>query len=367
MNSPYAVEFDSAKKTFTRKEITIPPLEPGYVLIKVICCTICGSDLHTFCGRRNAPAGCVLGHEIIGSIVDWGSDSPPKDFHGDVLTSGQRVTWAMAVGCGECFYCKSNLSQKCESLHKYGHEPGGTGVPTGGLSQYCMLVPGTPIFKIPDSLSDDVACPANCATATVCAAMRLISETHIIDGSTTLVIGAGMLGLTAAAQLSSSGATEVVVGDIHKERLKLANAFGATQCVDMSVSGDLKSVIDAVTNGRGVDIVMDFAGVLPAVETALKAVRIGGCVLLAGSVFQTDSLSVSPEEIVRRMLTIRGLHNYLATDLADGLRFLNSAHQRFPFGDLVSKSFPLNQSRQAFEFANDNRPVRIAIRANAER
>lgn len=366
MNHPFAIEFDSASKRFSRQGFSIPSLKPGHVLIDVTCCTICGSDLHTFCGRRNAPAGCVLGHEIIGNIVDWGGDSRPRDFDGEELSQGQRVTWAMAVGCGSCFYCTRNLSQKCESLHKYGHEPGSEGVPTGGLSQYCMLVPGTPIFSIPDSLSDEVACPANCATATVTAAMRLVSESHMVAGSTALVIGAGMLGLTAAAQLSNAGAREVIVADIHEERLLLAKSFGATECVNMNSPNGLESVVDTATDGRGVDMVLEFAGVLPAVEAAVKVVRTGGCVLLAGSVFPTDTLSISPEHVVRRMLTIRGLHNYLPADLALGLRFLESTHQRFPFGDLVSRSFPLSQSREAFEFARDNRPVRIAIRANSE-
>lgn len=360
-----ALEFDSKTKTFSERESSIAGLEPGQVLIEVTCCTICGSDLHTFCGRRESPSACILGHEIIGRIVDWGGATIPVDFHGDQLAIGQRVTWAMAVGCGKCFYCLHGLGQKCETVFKYGHAQGDFRTPTGGLSQHCVLMANTPIFQISDSLPDEVACPANCATATVSAAIRLVSETHAIEQSTVVVFGSGMLGLTAAAQLKDLGAEHIVVCDVNVERLKQAKRFGASRCVDTSNPIHLESILSSITAGRGADIAMDFAGVLPAVESAVNAIRPGGCVLLAGSVFGTNPLSISPESIVRRMMTIRGLHNYLPSDLAQGLAFLERTHQQFPFKKLVSKTFELPDSQKAFEYARDHHPIRTAVRAQS--
>ena len=357
----FAFKFDSQSQTFSRVEFTVPKeLSPGEVLIRVTCCTICGSDLHTFCGRRTAPADCVLGHEIIGTIDAWGGE-PPRDVEGRELAAGQRVTWAMAVGCGDCFFCNNHLPQKCERLFKYGHQAPTGDVPTGGLSQYCMLAPGTPIFRIPDSLSDAVACPANCATATVSAALRLISETHTIQNCSALVVGAGILGLTAVAQLSVAGASQILLADPDSKRLDLGRSFGATKCIDSSDANSLSTAIDLETEERGVDIALDFAGVLPAVETALTSARVGGCVLLAGSVFPMDELSISPETIVRRMLTIRGLHNYGPADLKLALRFLERNQTRFPFHKLVTATFSLDQAQKAFEAGRDLRPIRVAV------
>ena len=119
-----------------------------------------------------------------------------------------------AVGCGDCFFLQpTTVVRSVNGFLKYGHQSPTGEVPTGGLSQYCILVPGTPIFGVPESLSDFVACPANCATATVSASLRLISQTHTIEGSSALVVGAGMLGLTAAAQLSVAGASQILVAD----------------------------------------------------------------------------------------------------------------------------------------------------------
>lgn len=361
----FAIEFDAQSQGFSRREFTVPQeLSPGEVLVRVTCCTICGSDLHTFCGRRTAPRNCVLGHEIIGTIDAWKGPTP-EDVEGRKLSVGQRVTWAMAVGCGDCFFCNQQLSQKCERLFKYGHQSPTGEVPTGGLSQYCILVPGTPIFGVPESLSDFVACPANCATATVSAALRLISQTHTIEGSSVLVVGAGMLGLTAAAQLSVAGASQILVADPDLKRLELGRSFGATECIDSKDVNSLSTAIDLVTKGRGVDIALDFAGVLPAVETALNSVRVGGCVLLAGSVFPMDELRISPETVVRKMLTIRGLHNYGLTDLKQALKFLERNQTRFPFHNLVNAIFPLEQAEKAFEVGRDLRPIRVAITCKA--
>ncbi|TWT98697.1 D-arabitol-phosphate dehydrogenase [Neorhodopirellula pilleata] len=117
----------------------------------------------------------------------------------------------------------------------------------------------------------------------------------------------------------------------------------------------------SITNGRGADIAMDFAGVSAAVDTCIASVRIGGCVLLAGSVFPVSDISISPESIVRRMLTIRGLHNYLPVDLISALQFLERSADRFPFADLVTKTFPLSETQLAFEYADEHRPVRVAV------
>ena len=358
----FAMQFDQSTRTFSRHEFTEPQLRPGEILVQVTCCTICGSDLHTFTGRRSGPESCVLGHEIIGEIAAWNAQTAPLDFHGNELRVGQRVTWAMAVGCGSCFYCQRQLNQKCESLFKYGHESADENYPTGGLSHHCVIVPGTPIFPINDKLADEVACPANCATATVMAATRLAQQSHPLQGSTVMIMGAGMLGLTAAAQLSEVGAAVIAMADVAPDRLELARDFGATHTICSDVPEKIEEFIRSHSNNRGADVALDFAGPTSTVSTCIQSVRTGGCVVLVGSVYPTDDLSISPESIVRRMLTIRGVHNYLPQDLGNALQFLERTRDRFPFAELVTDSFRLEQTTQAFDYALNERPVRVAIR-----
>lgn len=354
-----AVQFDSNTRQFQHVELPIAGIKENEVLVKVTCCTICGSDLHTYSGRRNAPDQCVLGHEIVGTVADWGAGAPPTDYLGQPIERGQRITWNMAVGCGDCFFCNHQLSQKCESLFKYGHESCAE-TPTGGLSEYCLLVPPTSLFKIPDALPDHVVCPANCAGATVAAAIRLAEETHQLQASTALIIGTGMLGLNAVAQLKAKGVANVIVIEPQPKRRELALQFGATDCFESHDDHFLDATRQR-TDGRGPDMAFDFSGVNSVIQQGIDHVRIGGLVILVGSVFPTDTLSVSPEQLVRRSLTLRGLHNYLPEDLQTALTFLERHHQDLPFDALVERSFPLSEVESAFEFAQQEKPIRVAV------
>ena len=116
-----AALFTGSDKPLEIQSYPLPELKPGEVLIRITCCTICGSDLHTYEGRRSTPLPTILGHEILGEVVGF-PDAPPRDVTGDTLAIGDRVTWSIAASCNQCFYCTHGLPAKCEQLFKYGHE-----------------------------------------------------------------------------------------------------------------------------------------------------------------------------------------------------------------------------------------------------
>src|SRR5690606_7982528 len=138
------------------------------------CCTLCGSDLHTLQGKRDVPVPTILGHEVVGRVADWGGTAPPVDLVGAPLGHGDRGTWAIAASCGVCFFCLRGIPQKCESLFKYGHEQlAERHLLSGGLATHCHLTKNSAVLQLPEELPDKVASPANCATATVAAALRV--------------------------------------------------------------------------------------------------------------------------------------------------------------------------------------------------
>ena len=363
MGNVQAAEFDPELKKFHIAEYSLGELQPGEVLIRNRLCTICGSDLHTYTGRRAAPQKVNLGHEIIGTVEGWGGNTPPCDYSGDPIQLGDRVTWTMAVGCGCCFYCERGLDQKCLKLFKYGHASVSQ-KPTGGLATHCVLVPGTAIFRLPEALPDCVASPANCATATVAAALRLVTETHQLKDANVLIIGAGMLGLSAAAQCKTAGAGAIFIADPNPTRLDLAEAFGVNETLCAQKPSEISQATQRLTDDRGADIVLDFAGGNEATETSIESARIGGCVVLAGTVFPQPKLGLNMEMFVRRMLTIRGLHNYRPDDLNVAIQFLTQHHNQFPFDGLVEAEYNLCNIEQVFEIAMAERPVRLAVRFN---
>jgi putative phosphonate catabolism associated alcohol dehydrogenase len=356
-----AAIFAGADKPLYLEHFTRPELTEQQLLVEVSCCTLCGSDLHSLQGKRQVPVPTILGHEVVGRVVEWGGSQPVRDLMGRELRSGDRVTWGIAASCGECFYCRKGIPQKCESLFKYGHELVSEIHPlSGGLATHCHLKRQTPVLKISDELPDEVVAPANCATATVAGALRVAGGCR---GDVVLIQGAGMLGLTAAALCAERGARRVLITDVEPKRLAWAAQFGATDPV--SVRGGIDGLVETVrsaTEGRGVDLVLELTGNSQATELGLRQLRIGGRLVLVGAVFPAPPLSISAEYVVRRLIRIEGLHNYRPDDLVEAVQFLEESRDRYPFERLVEGQFPLPELTEAARFARDTGALRVAIR-----
>jgi alcohol dehydrogenase len=357
-----AAIFDGPGRPFRLEAVPRPALGPGEALVRVRLCTVCGSDLHTVSGRRGGPTPCVLGHEAVGVVEETNGEL--VDVAGEPVRAGDRVVWAVAAACGRCFFCGVGLPQKCETLRKYGHEPVTPGVgPLGGLATHAHLLPGTGVVKVPDGLPDEVAAPAMCATATVMAVReasrpRERPESPAVAGSpqTVVVFGLGMLGLTACA---AAGAPHVIACDVDDTRLSLARRFGATHAVKPA---DVIETARAVTAGRGADAALELSGSPAAAALAVDVLRVGGTAVWAGAVLPTPAVAVQPEAVVRRCLTVAGVHNYAPRHLHNAITFLAENHARFPFAELVSRAFELDDVDAAFRYAEGERPVRVAVR-----
>lgn len=339
------------------QELESPPLAPGDVLVRVLGCTLCGSDLHSYQGHRQVPVPTVLGHEVVGEIMAFGPGAQPRDVAGVELRIGERVTWAIVASCGACFYCTRGLPQKCLQSVKYGHEAFRPGRELlGGLAEQCLLVRGTSIVRLPESLPLEVACPAGCATATVAAALDTAGE---LTRRNVIVLGAGMLGLTACAMSRSRGAAEVICVDLNEHRRARAQEFGATRAV---LPQELAAVAKSISSGHGCDVLLEFTGATPALENAWPLVRIGGRIVLIGAVFPGPPYPLLLEQVIRRQLTISGVHNYAPQHLLAAVKFLAEDGIRYPFASLVSEWRPLREAAAAFERARDPQAVRIGVR-----
>jgi len=351
-----AAIFSGHGEPFRLEEFPVPLPGRGEVLVDVSCSTICGSDLHTWHGRRQEPVPCVLGHEIVGRIVAFGPGAPRVDLRGERLAEGDRVTWTLAASCGECFFCVRGLPQKCEHLFKYGHSSIAPGREfSGGFAECCLLTAGTGIVKLPDDLTDALAAPANCAVATVAAAFRLAGP---VEGDTLTILGCGVLGLTAIAMARHLGAAEVVACDLEPVRADVARRFGAGIFCEPA---DLLSDLRDLTKGRGADVTMEFSGSSAAVNGALAATRTGGISVIAGTTTPGGKIDLDPNDLVRRMLTIRGLHNYAPGDLVSAIDFLKGSSGMVPFESLQGGSFPLAEIEAAFTSSGGHAGLRTAV------
>lgn len=356
----HIVLFDGPGLPLRHLRVPKPCPQTGEVLVRIQMCTLCGSDLHSFTGRRQVPCPSVLGHEILGVVEALPAGSPVAAADGALLRVGERVVWSVAAACGSCFRCRRGLPQKCLQLRKYGHEPQrGDDHLNGGLATHCLLRSGTAIVRVPDGLPDEVACPAGCATATVMAAVRAAGP---VEDRAVLVQGAGMLGLTAAAVCREAGAGAVLVSDTSPERCQHALRFGATGVLDATLSAaDQQAQIRRANGKDGVDVVFEMSGSRDSLEVGIGLLDVGGTYVWVGTVYPVGSLSIDPELVVRRLLSIRGVHNYHPVDLVGAVEFLKRKHTIYPFDELVSPRFGLDQVAQAFQTFQSLRPLRVAV------
>lgn len=361
-----AAVFVEPGKPLEMRRFNLPSkLGPRAALCKVRMSTICGSDLHTISGRRSEPAPLILGHEIIGEIAVLGSELKNDEF-GERLEIGDRVSWSTVASCGRCFYCEHDLPQKCETLRKYGHtccdEPPHL---TGGYAEYICLFPGTAIYKIPAGVPDDIATPANCALSTVINAVETIG---LCKGETVLIQGAGLLGLNLVALVVQAGAKKIFVTDVLQSRLDLAGRFGADLCINVKdlAHEEILAQIRDQTCGHGVDVAFEICGVKGAVSQAVEALRIGGRYLIAGLVTPGSNLGIDGNQLTRKYLTVKGIHNYNPRHLGMALRFLEKHSQKYPYDELVGRVLSLSRINEAVELASTGKYIRIGVRTRAE-
>lgn len=347
MNHAQVQLFRGPGQPFEPDMVALPDrLNPGELLVQITLATVCGSDLHTVSGRRSTPTPCVLGHEAVGRVVM----SERAGF-----SEGQRVTWTLADSCGECPACTQwGLPQKCTRLFKYGHAAltDGSGL-NGCYATHIVLRAGTFVIPVPDTLSDALVAPANCALATVVNALEALPA----PCRTALIQGGGLLGLYACAWLRYRGLERVFCTDLSPDRLALVPDFGG-----IAVPADAamhKTILEE--SGGGVDLALEVAGTASVIPDGIALLRPGGTYVWAGMVHPETALSLTGEAVLRKCLTIRGVHNYAPAHLVAGLDFLQSQQTRLPFDRLVSPPLPLESLNEALTLSASRRWLRVSI------
>ncbi|MFG1912524.1 zinc-binding dehydrogenase [Kribbella sp. NPDC048928] len=345
-----AAVWSGVDKGFSVEALPLPELRPGELLVRTELATICGSDLHTINGDRPTPLPTVLGHEAIGHVVSTAGDVTGSD--GELLVAGDRVTWTIGTSCGACRRCRRGTPQKCLTVRKYGHEAiDGHWKLNGGFGTHVHLLAGTGVVKLAPGLPAAVAVPANCATATVvCAARRV----DLDSDDAVVVIGCGMLGLSAVAYARDRGCTTVIACDVDPARRALAERFGATVVVEPAGLAE-------ATKQHGADVVFELSGNSRAVQSAFEVADLAGRIALVGSVSPAPEISFEPSAFVKNLTTVVGSHNYRLDDLAEAVDFLQRTRAQQLFADLIPAPYPLDQVVEAVALANAADAPRIAI------
>jgi 2-desacetyl-2-hydroxyethyl bacteriochlorophyllide A dehydrogenase len=275
-----------------------PSPGPGEVVIASRASSICGSDLHGFreaSPRRIPPL--IMGHETVGTIDVVGDGVPASRI-------GERVVLKPIVGCGTCRWCREGAINHCPTGRLVGRDL------TGGFAER-FAVPAGAAVSFDADVSDEVATLIEPLANAVHVASRAVTP-----GDRVFVIGAGPIGVLMAKAALLHGASQVLITDPVKDRLRVAEAQGAE-----AVTGEdpAQAVIDA-TAGDGADVVIDAAGYEATWAMALRAVRTGGRIEEVG--LGAGSGTVDFFAVLGKEATITGSYGWGDADFARAIELL---------------------------------------------
>lgn len=282
-----AAMFTGGGKPLELRIVPRPTPGPGELLVRVVACGLCHSDLHyldhgtpTF----KAPP-LILGHEISGTVVDVGLGVSPERI-------GEGVVLSSISTCGACIACRGGRENQCAEQRMIGNSV------DGGLTEY-VVWPARDAFTVPPELPlEDASVIADALTTAYHAVVR---RGRLVAGQTVAIFGCGGVGLSAVQVAALTGARVMAI-DIDPKKLALARAFGAELTYDAS-DPDLVKALKRATAG-GPDLAIEAIGKPDVQEQALSVIRTGGRLVLLG--FAAKPMSVQGGRVTFRELEIIG-------------------------------------------------------------
>ena len=314
------------------------PAPDGWSRIAVTSVGICGSDLHWFTeggiGEVGLEHPVVPGHEFAAVALDG-----PH--------AGHRVAVDPAIPCEECESCRAGHGNLCPTVRFAGH-----GSFDGALQEQ-LVWPSRLLHPLPDSLSDD----AGALLEPLGVAIHTIGLSHVRLGDDVLVVGAGPVGLLAAAVARRSGARRVLVSEPLAHRRETALRLGADEAWAPETVPD---ALAEATGGRGVDVVVEMAGTDDAITTAVQSARPGARIALGG--IPSEPRSSFPGADARR----KGLTFSMVRRMHDTYpRAIALATSGIDLDALVTARFPLADAAAAFQAAADRAGDKTVVAVSA--
>jgi threonine dehydrogenase-like Zn-dependent dehydrogenase len=353
----------SAPGKMELQEFDKPDVAEDAALLKVEACGICGTDKHMYSGQFVGTAGPfpgILGHEIIGTVVEMGRQAAKSMIVSPgQLSIGDRVALnPNLVPCGRCWYC-------LHMPHRPGFclQPRGAYgfIPTsrkpglfGGYAEYIYILPNSYLFKLPKEMPMKRAVLVEPMATGLRAVERAYGpgESSMGQGygltSNVMVLGAGPIGLATIVALRFSGAGFIIVQDMFANRLGMARNLGADLLIDGTspLADRLKRVREA-TEGVGPDVVIEAAGAPGAFREAIDFVRRGGKVIEAGNFTNNGPTEIIPFIACMKDVDIHGSFGYPAVSFAHAISILEKTP--LPVEDIVTHVFPLDEFPKAMQ------------------
>lgn len=322
------------------KDIEKPVLEGCGAIIKVLGCGLCGSDIVKF---NHGVSGKVLGHEVVGEVVEIRNGLFSK------IKKGDRVVLGHHIPCMKCKYCKNHNYSMCRAFKDSNIVP-------GGFSEYIYITPehlNNTVFKVPkkiDNVEISFMEPLGCC-------VRAVKRANVQKGSNVLIIGMGSIGILMGQAAKAHKGT-VIGCDLIEERVQIGANLNFDTTLLFEDNDTTSEKIKEMTDGDGADIVFMTSGSDKALEFALKAVRDGGTILVFSSI-QNDDFGYTNNDIYYRELTVLGSYSPSPADLKEAFELLCTRKVNVKY---LSTAYALEELNLAIDDTIKNKTLKAYIK-----
>jgi alcohol dehydrogenase len=347
------------------EELALDPPGPGEVLVEIKAAGLCHSDLSVINGDRPRPTPMALGHEAAGIVRELGAGVSD-------LAIGDHVVLVFVPSCGRCVACMEGRPALCE--------PGAAANAAGsllsgtrklrradgpvhhhmGVSAFGELavVSRNSCVRIDPELPLEEAALFGCAVLTGVGAV--VNTARVVPGQSVAVIGLGGVGLNAVLGARLAGARRIVALDLVEDKLALARELGATDVFDAGQPDCAQAVRDATVGG--VDVALEMAGSVKAMELAWQITRRGGTTVTAGLPHPDHRFALPQVALVGEERTVKGSYIGSCVPIRDVPRYVELYRQgRLPVDRLLSERVRLDELNEAFDRLASGRTIRQVL------
>lgn len=315
------------------REVEIPKVEKGQVLVKIKRIGICGSDIHVYHGTHPFTSYPVTqGHEVSGEVVQTADDVT-------LFKVGDKVTIEPQVVCGKCYPCRHGKYNLCENLKVMGFQATGTG------SEY-FAVDARLVTILPSTMTFDQGAMIEPLAVTIHAAKRYGD----ISGADVAILGAGPIGILLMMSCKALGASRVMITDISDGRLKKAAECGADFTFNTKEKDFGEALMEAFGPDRA-DVIYDCAGNNTTINQAIHCARKGSKLVLV-AVFAGPA-TVDLAVLNDHELDLDTSMMYRHEDYVDAIRLVSEG--KIKLENLMTKHFAFTDYLEAYRYIDNNR------------
>lgn len=329
VKAPYQMEYT---------EVPVPEINDDEVLIKVKVCGICGSDTSIYTGKyAKDKLPLITGHEFWGVVEKVGKNAKG-------VKVGDRVAVDICLTCGTCYFCRHGDGLLCETFTQLGIHT------DGGFAEY-VKAPWKNSYQLPDDMDDYTAAFVEPLTAVLHASQRMGAAM----ASSVAVIGCG-LGLLHAQVAKARGCAPVIIigTDADENRFEIAKEMGVDYVINASKVDPVEEVM-RITNGIGVDNVIEAVGNPKTYEQAFKMLRRGGKLEAFGICAEDAVAELEPYQFVLGEKKVSGSCAGIGNNWAEAITLLQYGVVKPQ--PMFSMAVPLSELEQALEELKTNKDL----------